>query len=166
MWTCSRSTRRKRLRPDGEAHMLHDTLGVGRSTYGPNNSSSLSVGRTSKSYPNFVRFLNRYYIQLLRDIPHDDARAKLRGGMKWSSICISQDLQCMRHRDQGNEGMSTIIAFGKFRGGHLRYWEDDMGANYGTTNDLSDGDATNSPHTTSYRSSTGNEHAKLAPFLG
>ena len=136
MWTCSRNTRRKRLLLKAKPHMFHDTLGVGRSTYGPNNSSSLSVGRISKSYPNFVQFLNRYYVQLLGDIPQDDPRAELCGGIRWSSICINQDLQCQRHRDQGNEGLSGTIALGKFRGGQLHYWEDDLGAGNGSVDCL------------------------------
>ena len=32
-----------------------------------------------------------------------------------------------RHRDTGNEGPSAITAVGQYKGGRLRYWEEDQG---------------------------------------
>ena len=78
-WSCSRHTRH---RPNDEAHMLNDALGVGCRHQTTNDVSSLGVGKASKSYPYFVRFLNRYLIQLLLEIQPGDPRATLCGDLR------------------------------------------------------------------------------------
>ena len=42
-----------------------------------------------------------------------------------TSICLTKNLQCKRHRDTNNEGPSVARALGQYEGGELAYFHDD-----------------------------------------
>ena len=141
-------------------------LGVGRSTHQVNDASSLAVSKVNQSYPDFVRFLNRYLLAMIRDIPDSDERATYACDFVWSSICINQNLECRQHRDKNNDDISAIIALDHFSGGDLRYWEEDLGPAGCSVNDLPDHVSTTLPLRRKLQFFDGNRAHQTAPFTG
>lgn len=45
----------------------------------------------------------------------------------FNAITVNQNYQCGPHRDRGNSGVSTLVAFGDFDGGELRIHDDESG---------------------------------------
>lgn len=114
LWGFSENHGRLNVMEEGIKYVYSDTIGAIRRRTG-------SYGMTPPTvrYPNFPRLLNRW----LRDNP-----VKLPGGTRflWTAINVNANYGAVRHRDQNNEGLSIIRAFGNFKGGKLRYFPKDI----------------------------------------
>eukprot|EP00929_Paragymnodinium_shiwhaense_P082092 TRINITY_DN4312_c0_g1_i1.p1 TRINITY_DN4312_c0_g1~~TRINITY_DN4312_c0_g1_i1.p1 ORF type:complete len:427 (-),score=148.23 TRINITY_DN4312_c0_g1_i1:348-1628(-) len=113
LWGFCQNSGRLNVLPNGLKYVYSDTLGAIRRRTG-------SYGKTPATvrYPNFPRLLNKW----LEDNP-----VKLPTGAKfiWTAINVNANYAAARHRDQNNEGLSVIRAFGSFTGGKLKYWPKD-----------------------------------------
>eukprot|EP00929_Paragymnodinium_shiwhaense_P093803 TRINITY_DN5407_c0_g1_i1.p1 TRINITY_DN5407_c0_g1~~TRINITY_DN5407_c0_g1_i1.p1 ORF type:complete len:426 (+),score=150.78 TRINITY_DN5407_c0_g1_i1:67-1344(+) len=114
LWGFCQNIGRLNVMPDGIKYVYSDTMGAIRRRDG-----SYGMTPPTRRYPNFAKLLNQW----LRDNP-----VKMPGGAKfvWTAINVNANYAAARHRDQNNEGLSVIRAFGKFKGGKLGYWPRDV----------------------------------------
>ena len=114
-----KASSQENVRPDGVANAYSDNLGLQCNRSASAGASKVVFGRTTRSFDNFVTFANAYLNGLLAEIltRPDDPRYSFAKNFRWSSVCVNQNLQCKRHRDRNNLGMSAIIAIGPHRGG-------------------------------------------------
>lgn len=111
-WGFSENIARLNVMQPGQKYVYSDTIGAIRA-----RSFGFHPTPPTRRYPGFAKLLNRWV-----------ADNKPRG-LSAKFVCTAINLNCnyngRRHRDQNNEGPSIIRAFGKFKGGKLRYWSKD-----------------------------------------
>eukprot|EP00928_Gymnodinium_smaydae_P070664 TRINITY_DN54458_c0_g1_i1.p1 TRINITY_DN54458_c0_g1~~TRINITY_DN54458_c0_g1_i1.p1 ORF type:complete len:422 (+),score=107.94 TRINITY_DN54458_c0_g1_i1:101-1366(+) len=112
-WGFSENTNRLNVMQPGQKYVYSDTIGAIRA-----RSLGFNPTPPTRRYPAFAKLLNKWVA--------DNKPA----GLKAKFVCSAINLNCnyngRRHRDQNNEGPSIIRAFGKFKGGKLRYWAKDV----------------------------------------
>jgi len=112
-WGFSENTQRLNVMHPGQKYVYSDTIGAIRA-----RSFGFHPTPPTWRYPLFAKVLNRW----LKD--------NMPKGLAAKFVCTAINLNCnyngRRHRDQNNEGPSIIRAFGKFKGGRLRYWRNDI----------------------------------------
>merc|ERR1711865_171799 len=112
-WGFSESTSRQNVMQPGQKYVYSDTIGAIRA-----RSYGFHPTPMTRRYPFFAKLLNKW----LADNKPTGLSAKF--------VCTAINLNCnyngRRHRDGNNEGPSVIRAFGKFKGGNLRYWPKDV----------------------------------------
>lgn len=110
-WGFDQNVGRENVMPEGQRFVYSDTIGALKRRCGV-----YGITPPTERYPNFVKLLTAW----LKDNGPQ---------IKSKFVCTSINLNCnyaaKRHRDQNNEGPSVIRAFGKFKGGKLRYWKKD-----------------------------------------
>jgi len=110
-WGFTENGNRFNVMPDGQKYVYSDTIGAIR-------ARCFGFGSTppTKRYPDVSKLL----CQWLTDN---------KPSIKSKFVCTAINLNCnyagKLHRDQNNEGPSVIRAFGKFKGGRLRYYAGD-----------------------------------------
>merc|ERR1712032_639084 len=111
-WGFTENTHRFNVMRPGQKYVYSDTIGAIRA-----RSFGFHPTPPTWRYPSFARVLNRW---LSDNMPK---------ALASKFVCTAINLNCnyngCRHRDQNNEGPSIIRAFGKFKGGKLRYWSKD-----------------------------------------
>eukprot|EP00927_Polykrikos_kofoidii_P079659 TRINITY_DN76456_c0_g1_i1.p1 TRINITY_DN76456_c0_g1~~TRINITY_DN76456_c0_g1_i1.p1 ORF type:complete len:446 (+),score=78.94 TRINITY_DN76456_c0_g1_i1:80-1339(+) len=110
-WGFQQNENRVNVLPEGQNWVYSDTLGALRRRTG-----EYGITPPTKHYPNVAAL----FCQWLKD---EDSEL----GRKFvcTSINLNANYAAKRHRDQNNEGPSTIRAFGNFTGGKLVYWPGD-----------------------------------------
>mmetsp|Transcript_60780 Transcript_60780/g.113643 ORF Transcript_60780/g.113643 Transcript_60780/m.113643 type:complete len:445 (-) Transcript_60780:309-1643(-) len=112
LWGFGQNAGRLNVLQKGQKYAYSDTLGCIRRL-----SRGIGVTEVTKRYPNFGRLLTRW----LRDNEPEEVKGKF----VCSAINLNANYGAVRHRDGNNEGPSVIRAFGKFKGGSLKYWPKD-----------------------------------------
>jgi len=112
-WGFSENIARVNVMQPGQKYVYSDTVGAIRA-----RSFGFHPTPPTRRYPFFLKLLNKWCL--------DNKPA----GLSAKFVCTAINLNCnyngRRHRDQNNEGPSIIRAFGKFKGGKLRYWPKDV----------------------------------------
>jgi len=114
LWGFQQNINRLNVMPEGQKYVYSDTIGAIRRRTG----QFMCTPATTK-YPNFPRLLCKWLLG-------NEPSLKLNAKFVCTAININANYAGRRHRDNGNEGPSIIRAFGKFTGGHLRYWPKDF----------------------------------------
>lgn len=109
-WGYGENVARVNVMPEGQKYVYSDTVGGIR-------ARSFGFGCTPPTwrYPAFVKLLCQWMKDAQRGL-------KLPCGFVCTAINLNCNYAGRRHVDQNNEGPSIIRAFGKFKGGRLRYW--------------------------------------------
>jgi hypothetical protein len=112
-WGFTENTSRLNVMRPGQKYVYSDTIGAIRA-----RSFGFNPTPPTRRYPFFAKLLNQWVA--------DNKPVEL----KEKFVCTAINLNCnyngRRHRDQNNEGPSIIRAFGKFKGGRLKYWKKDV----------------------------------------
>lgn len=116
-WGFGENISRLNVMQPGQKYVYSDTIGAIRA-----RSFGYHPTPPTTRYPAFPKLLCKWLA--------DNKPAKLKST---KFVCSAINLNCnyngRRHRDGGNEGPSVIRAFGKFKGGKLKYWEKDIKKN-------------------------------------
>mmetsp|Transcript_60869 Transcript_60869/g.177926 ORF Transcript_60869/g.177926 Transcript_60869/m.177926 type:complete len:426 (-) Transcript_60869:101-1378(-) len=112
LWGFCQNVGRLNVLPEGQKYVYSDTLGAIRRRTG-----GFGITPPTRRYPNFTKLLNQWLA---------DNKPKVACKFVCGAININANYAGRRHRDQNNEGPSVIRAFGKFKGGRLRYWPRDV----------------------------------------
>eukprot|EP00401_Gymnodinium_catenatum_P013955 CAMPEP_0117486672 /NCGR_PEP_ID=MMETSP0784-20121206/15598_1 /TAXON_ID=39447 /ORGANISM="" /LENGTH=498 /DNA_ID=CAMNT_0005281291 /DNA_START=67 /DNA_END=1561 /DNA_ORIENTATION=- len=114
-WGFSENIARINVMPEGQKYVYSDTMGAIR-------ARSFGFGSTppTKRYPGVPKLLCQWLA---------DNRPKIAAKFYCTAINLNANYAGRRHRDQNNEGPSVIRAFGKFKGGKLRYFPRDTQRN-------------------------------------
>jgi len=116
LWGFSENHGRLNVMQEGIKYVYSDTIGAIRRRTG-----TYGMTPPTTRYPNFPRLMNKWLKDNMIPLPQG---AK----MVWTAINVNANYAAVRHRDQNNEGLSIIRAFGAFKGGKLRYWPHDKKA--------------------------------------
>lgn len=111
-WHFAENTARTNVNPKGRNWVYSDTLGLSRARDG----RYIATGPT-RQYPDVMGIMSQWL--------RDQKPAEFGKSFPFTSISVNYAYGAKIHRDQGNHGPSMGVAMGKFKGGQLRYWEDD-----------------------------------------
>jgi len=112
-WGFSENIARLNVMQPGQKYVYSDTIGAIRA-----RSFGFHPTPPTRRYPFFAKLLNKWLA--------DNKPSKLSAKFVCTAINLNCNYNGRRHRDQNNEGPSIIRAFGKFKGGKLRYWPKDI----------------------------------------
>jgi len=112
-WGFSENIARLNVMQPGQKYVYSDTIGAIRA-----RSFGFHPTPPTRRYPFFVKLINKW----LADNKPPGLSAKFVN----TALNLNCNYNGRRHRDQNNEGISVIRAFGKFKGGKLRYWAKDV----------------------------------------
>jgi len=112
LWGFNQNTGRLNVMQKGVKYVYSDTIGAIRRRTG-----GFGVTPPCQRYPNFPRILCKWL---------EGTKLAVKSKFCCTAININANYAGKRHRDQNNEGPSVIRAFGKFKGGKLRYWPKDF----------------------------------------
>jgi len=115
-WGFCENNNRLNVMPEGQKYVYSDTIGAIKQRTG-----TYCPTPPTKRYPAFPKLLCKWL---------KDSQPKMDGRpLSCKFVCTAINLNCnyagKRHRDGNNEGPSVIRAFGKFKGGRLRYFPKD-----------------------------------------
>jgi len=112
LWAFRKNESRLNVFPEGKTWVYSDTLGLVKDRKG-----AFITTTPTKDYPSVMILLARWL--------KERRPAELSDDFPFTTISLNFGYAAKRHRDAGNVGPSMIKAFGKFKGGRLRYWPDD-----------------------------------------
>lgn len=115
-WGFCENNNRLNVMPDGQKYVYSDTIGAIKQRTG-----TFAPTPPTRRYPAFPKLLCKWL---------DDSKPRHSGKeLPCKFVCTAININCnyagKRHRDGNNEGPSVIRAFGKFKGGRLRYFPKD-----------------------------------------
>mmetsp|Transcript_79333 Transcript_79333/g.157157 ORF Transcript_79333/g.157157 Transcript_79333/m.157157 type:complete len:444 (-) Transcript_79333:397-1728(-) len=111
-WKFLENAGRPNVNPAGRSWVYSDTFGLSKTRDG-----RFVATPCTRAYPMVMAVMNQW---LQDQRPKDFAKL-----FPFTSISVNYAYSAKIHRDAGNCGPSMGAALGNFKGGQLRYWEDD-----------------------------------------
>lgn len=111
-WKFLENQGRPNVNPTGRSWVYSDTFGLSKTRDG-----RFVATPCTREYPQVMAVMNQWL--------KDQKPAGFAKHFPFTSISVNYAYAAKIHRDSGNLGPSMGAAFGSFKGGQLRYWEDD-----------------------------------------